>query len=70
MPVLPTRAERGRTWVPEVMELDCRYLLFLTAREKESGRQCTGVATSADPLGRDESGRPAISTSLCPSEKP
>ncbi len=51
MPVLPAWAERGWTWAPEVMELDGRYLLYFTARERASGRQCTGVATSADPLG-------------------
>jgi beta-xylosidase len=51
MPVLPVWAERGWTWAPEVMQLDDRFLLFFTAREKASGRQCTGVATSADPLG-------------------
>jgi len=51
MPVLPVWAERGRTWAPEVIKLDGRYLLFFTAREKASGRQCTGVAESSDPLG-------------------
>ena len=51
MPVLPAWAQRGWTWAPEVMELDGRYLLFFTAREKASGRQCTGVAASNDPLG-------------------
>ena len=51
MPVLPAWAERGWTWAPEVMKLEDRYLLFFTAREKASGRQCTGVATSTDPLG-------------------
>lgn len=51
MPLLPSWAERGWTWAPEVMKLDDRYLLFFTAREKASGRQCTGVARSEDPLG-------------------
>lgn len=51
MPVLPKWAERGWTWAPEVLEADGRYLLFFTARERASGRQCTGVAVSADPLG-------------------
>ncbi len=51
MPVLPAWAERGWTWAPEVLKLDERYLLFFTARERASGRQCTGVATSADPMG-------------------
>lgn len=51
MPVLPAWAERGWTWAPEVMRLGARYLLFFTAREQASGRQCTGVAESRDPLG-------------------
>ncbi len=51
MPELPAWAQRGWTWAPEVMELEGRYLLFFTARERASGRQCTGVATSADPFG-------------------
>lgn len=51
MPVLPRWADRGWTWAPEVMKLGDRFLLFFTAREKASGRQCTGVATSAEPLG-------------------
>lgn len=56
MPVLPAWATRGWTWAPEVMKLEDRYLLFFTAREKASGRQCTGVATSSDPLGPFTSG--------------
>lgn len=51
MPVLPRWAERGWTWAPEVMKHGDGYLLFFTAREKASRRQCTGVARSADPLG-------------------
>lgn len=59
MPVLPVWAERGWTWAPEVMALDGRYLLFFTAREKASGKQCTGVAASANPLGPFTSDAPA-----------
>lgn len=51
MPVLPAWAERGWTWAPEVMEHDGRFLLFFTARERASGRQCTGLAVGTDPLG-------------------
>ncbi|MFO6445901.1 glycoside hydrolase family 43 protein [Erythrobacter sp. NE805] len=51
MPVLPSWASRGWTWAPEVMKLGETYLLFFTARETASGKQCTGVATAADPLG-------------------
>lgn len=51
MPVLPAWAKEGWTWAPEVMKYGDHYLLFFTAREKSSERQCTGVARSADPLG-------------------
>lgn len=51
MPVLPPWAERGWTWAPEVIQLEGRYLMFFTARERDSGLQCTGVAESTDPLG-------------------
>lgn len=51
MPVLPAWAQEGWTWAPEVLKHGDGYLLFFTAREAASGRQCTGVARSADPLG-------------------
>lgn len=51
MPVLPNWAKEGWTWAPEVMKHGDQYLLFFTARERSSGRQCTGVARSANPLG-------------------
>ncbi len=51
MPVLPEWAEEGWTWAPEVMKHGDQYLLFFTARERSSDRQCTGVAHSANPLG-------------------
>lgn len=62
MPVLPTWAKPGWTWAPEVMAHQGRYLLYFTARERASGRQCTGVAESDNPLGPfvDASDRPLI----------
>lgn len=51
MPELPKWAERGWTWAPEVLKQGDSFLLFFTARESASGRQCTGVAVSTDPLG-------------------
>lgn len=51
MPELPKWAARGWTWAPEVLKQGNRFLLYFTAREQASGRQCTGVATSIDPLG-------------------
>lgn len=51
MPVLPKWAESGWTWAPEVLKRGDDFLLYFTARERESGLQCTGVAVSTDPLG-------------------
>ncbi len=51
MPTLPVWAQPGWTWAPEVIRLGNRYLLYFTAREKSSGRQCVGVASSSDPRG-------------------
>lgn len=51
MPVLPAWAEPGWTWAPEVLRRGDRWLLYFTARERASGRQCTGVAVADDPLG-------------------
>jgi len=51
MPVLPSWAKPGWTWAPEVMKHGDQYLLYFTARERASDRQCTGVARSADPRG-------------------
>lgn len=51
MPTLPSWAKEGWTWAPEVIRLGSEYLLYFTARERRSDRQCTGVARSADPRG-------------------
>ena len=51
MPELPRWASPGWTWAPEVFPHEGRYLLFFTARDRASGRQCTGVAVAASPLG-------------------
>jgi arabinan endo-1,5-alpha-L-arabinosidase len=51
-PELPAWAETGRTWAPDVAVLpDGRYALYFTAQERESGRQCIGVAVAAAPTG-------------------
>ncbi len=54
MPALPrwVRLSRPDVWAPEVIAIDDRYLLYYTARDKESGRQCIGVAVSDQPQGR------------------
>ena len=51
-PELPAWAETGRTWAPDVSALpDGRYALYFTAQERESGRQCIGVAVANAPIG-------------------
>jgi beta-xylosidase len=59
MPRLPSWAEPGRTWAPEVMRIGAHYVLYFTARERKSGLQCVGVATSQQPIGPYTSQSPA-----------
>ena len=51
LPQLPSWAKRGATWAPEVLRTDAGYVLYFTARHRESGLQCVGAAISEDPLG-------------------
>jgi beta-xylosidase len=53
MPALPAWAESGKslTWAPAVIALNGGYVLFFTARDHRSGRQCIGRADSTSPLG-------------------
>jgi beta-xylosidase len=64
MPALPTWARLGGSlvWAPEVMQIGDKYVLYYTARDKESDRQCVGVATSDKPEGRftDTNDRPLV----------
>ena len=59
MPRLPDWAASGRslTWAPAVVELDGRFVLFYTARDRKSDRQCIGRAESASPSGPFVDGR-------------
>jgi beta-xylosidase len=52
----------AHVWAPEAIEIDGRYLLYFTARDRETDRQCIGVAISDAPEGRyiDENERPFI----------
>lgn len=54
MPSLPGWAQLGGSyiWAPEVIEIDGRYVLYFTARDKEADRQCIGVAVSDKPEGK------------------
>ena len=54
MPALPSWAQLGGSyvWAPEVIEIDGRYLLYYTARDKAADKQCIGVAISDKPEGK------------------
>lgn len=54
MPALPKWAKLtgGLTWAPEVIEIDGVFVLYFTTRDKESNKQCVGVATSEKPEGK------------------
>ena len=64
MPTLASWVRLGRpdVWAPEVMQVGGRYLLYYTARDEASGKQCLGVATSEAPEGkfRDENDHPFV----------
>ncbi|OJX74097.1 glycoside hydrolase family 43 protein [Leifsonia sp. 71-9] len=64
---LPAWAQPGRTWAPEVAEVSPgAFVLYLTAQDAASGRQCIGTATSSSPGGPFA---PASGTALvCPVE--
>ena len=53
---------RGQVWAPEAIEIGGRYLLYYTARDRGTNRQCIGVASSAAPEGpyRDTAGQPLV----------
>lgn len=54
MPALPAWARLGGSlvWAPEVIQIEQTFLLYYTARDKQSDRQCIGVATSTSPEGK------------------
>jgi beta-xylosidase len=53
LPALPVWAEAGFTWAPAVtrVESDPEYVLYFVARDRASGHQCIGLATSNTPEG-------------------
>ncbi|WP_170180775.1 family 43 glycosylhydrolase [Actinomadura pelletieri] len=51
---LPSWATGGRTWAPEVVPPRAGsgpYVLYFSARRKDSDHQCIGVATATSPAG-------------------
>jgi beta-xylosidase len=53
LPALPRWSvlNSGFTWAPGVMEIDGQFVMYYTARDRETDRQCIGQATSNDPKG-------------------
>lgn len=60
LPALPGWADRNRTWAPSVLARPGGYVLYYTARHRDSGHQCLSVATSPNPGG------PFVDTSAAP----
>lgn len=64
MPALPrwVNLSRADVWAPEIIEVDGQFLLFYTARDRESMKQCIGlaVAESLDRPFRDPHDAPFI----------
>jgi beta-xylosidase len=51
MPTLAPWVQPGLTWAPEAILVGTKWLLYYTARDRASAKQCIGVATSASPGG-------------------
>jgi len=62
LPTLPSWATFGDTWAPSVAKFGTTWVMWYTARETSSGRQCLSVATAAAPGGpfTDSSAAPII----------
>jgi hypothetical protein len=60
LPLLPLWAEWGHTWAPSVVQRGLLYVLYYTARHRDSGRQCISTAVSLFPQG------PFLDLSLSP----
>lgn len=64
LPALPSWVDlsNANVWAPEVIRIDDQYLLYYTARDKKTNRQCIGLAISDAPQGpfRDRSDAPFI----------
>lgn len=52
MPTLPTWADKGHTWAPDVAAVKSgSYVMYFVARNHAIGHQSIGVATSTSPSG-------------------
>lgn len=53
LPALPRWSvlNSGFTWAPGVIQIEDSFLMYYTARDKESDRQCISVGVSANPTG-------------------
>ena len=64
MPAAGTWTKLGGSfiWAPEVMKIGDKYVLYYTARDKASDRQCVGVAVADKPEGKfkDSSDKPFV----------
>lgn len=62
LPTLGTWAAVGKTWAPEVIAVNKGYVMFYTASDKASGKQCIGRAVAAGPRGpfTDSSTKPLV----------
>lgn len=64
MPALPrwARLTGGLVWAPEVIQIGEQFVLYYTARDKQSDKQCVGVAVSDKPEGKfkDTSDAPLV----------
>lgn len=65
LPALPrwVNLNHADVWAPEVLALSAdEYVLFYTARDRSTGKQCIGQATSTSPTGpfRDTNDGPII----------
>ncbi len=64
LPILPkwARSGAGLTWAPAVLPRTGYYVLYFTARDNASDRQCIGRAVATAPEGKfkDDSAQPLI----------
>jgi len=54
MPALPRWAKLtgGLVWAPEVIQIGEQFVMYYTARDKQSDKQCVGAAVSDKPEGK------------------